>query len=35
MIDNEGYEIDRDYPKRGRVVSNLIGIIECDNEGNK
>lgn len=31
--ENEDYQIDTDYPKRGRVVSNLVGIVERDQNG--
>ena len=33
--DNEGYQIDQEYPRRGKRVSNTIGTIECDENGHK
>ena len=30
----EPYEIDREYPKRGKRVRNLIGFVERDSDGN-
>lgn len=33
MIDQDDYQIDKDYPARRRRVSNFIGWVERDMEG--
>lgn len=33
MSDNEDYQIDTEYPRRGKRVSNFIGIVERDRDG--